>query len=57
MTPRKCEKHEQRPGERADSARYAQALRDSVSCWRCRALAAVAVLSYRWNRLRGTEKL
>ncbi len=47
MTPPKCAKHEYRPGEFADGPRYTQALRDSLTCWRCRALAVLAAIQWR----------
>jgi hypothetical protein len=49
MTPVKCTRHELRPGELGDSPRYVQALRDSLTCWRCRALAIVALVRYRFK--------
>ena len=42
MTPAKCVRHEYRPGEFADGHRYTQALKESLSCWRCLAMAAWA---------------
>lgn len=47
MTPRKCTRHELRPGEFADSERYTEALRESLTCWRCQALAVVALAAWK----------
>ena len=46
MTPMKCSKHELQPGELADSPRYTRALRESLTCWRCRLLAVRAHVKY-----------
>jgi len=46
MTPLKCWRHEQRPGELGDSPRYVRALAESRSCWRCRLLAGLARTAY-----------
>jgi hypothetical protein len=60
MTPAKCARHELQPGELADSARYMRAMRESASCWRCRAIAVVARLLWalggarRWERQTAT---
>jgi len=48
MTPRKCSKHEYRSGEFADGPRYTQALRDSLTCWRCRLWGVIARIAYRF---------
>ena len=47
MTPMKCQKHELRPGEFADSPRYTRALIESQTCWRCRVLATLALAAWR----------
>jgi len=52
MTPIKCWKHELRPGELADSARYTRALVESRTCWRCRVLAVLARIAYRLQERR-----
>jgi hypothetical protein len=54
VTPVKCARHELRKGELADGWRYSQALIESRRCWRCRALAIYANLTF-WvsSRLRG----
>jgi hypothetical protein len=46
MTPKKCARHELRRGEYADSPRYTKALSDSLTCWRCRALAVWATVVF-----------
>ena len=57
MTPRKCDEHELRPGEYADSPRYERALIESRSCWKCKARAIVAQAAYRWKRFWGLDEL
>jgi len=47
MTPRKCDEHELRLGEFADSPRYTKALEESKTCWRCRLWVAVAYVLWR----------
>jgi hypothetical protein len=51
MTPQKCAKHELRPGEAIDGARYTLAREEAKSCWRCHALAVAACVRWRWNQL------
>lgn len=50
MTPRKCSKHELRPGELADGPRYTRALIESRTCLSCQWLALRAWLSLRMGR-------
>jgi hypothetical protein len=56
VTPRKCARHELQPGELGDSPRYERALVESRTCWRCRGLAVLAVVVYRWRRFTGEER-
>jgi hypothetical protein len=47
MTARKCRKYRLRPGEFADGERYTRAMREALTCWRCRCWMFVMEIAWR----------